>query len=130
MTRDNPLGFGERILNRSTKEGGKSKERMADERDQKAFIKDLFDGGRNSIEKAWDKARLERRKTFTLKVSNDLTKIGLISRDQVASIIRQWIFETYDGRLGLERFDDTTRQISFRIAEEPEAINEDPDLIG
>ena len=103
---------------------------MAEERDQKAFINNLFTGGRNVIEKAWDKARLERRKTFTLTISNDLTKVGLISRDQVADIIRQWTFETYNGRLGLERFDDTHRQVCFRVAEEPEAINEDPDLIG
>ncbi|MEK7156475.1 MAG: hypothetical protein AAB790_01560 [Patescibacteria group bacterium] len=129
MARDNPLGFGERISILRTK-GGKSKDQMAEERDQKAFINNLFTGGRNVIEKAWDKARLERRKTFTLTISNDLTKVGLISRDQVADIIRQWTFETYNGRLGLERFDDTHRQVCFRVAEEPEAINEDPDLIG
>ena len=131
MAPNNPLGFGENLAKHlHRKEGGESREQMADEREQKAFINNLFNSGKEVIEATWDKARLARKKTFTLTIANDLTKVGLVSREQVASIIRQWTFETYNGRLGLERFDDTHRQVCFRIAEEPEAINEDPDLIG
>ncbi len=124
--------FSSRAMHARLRQGDykpKPKEQLTAERDQRESIRSLFAVRRDVLEKAWKRAQGERKRTFTLKTQSDLTRNGLISREDVASTIRQWTFETYNGRLGLERFDDAQREVCFRFAEEPEAINEDPDII-
>ena len=98
---------------------GKTKEQMAAERQQKEYIFELLNSGKDVVDKAWANMRQTDQEVFALTLTEgiDLTNNGLLSRDRVADFIRQWVFETYKGRLGLEHFDAQRRLIHFRFKE-------------
>ncbi len=57
------------------------------------------------------------RQTFEMSLSWDLTGNGAISHDRVADILRQWVFETYKGKLGFELYDEIKGRLHFRVRE-------------
>ena len=93
----------------------KTRHEMARERDQKEHIFERFDGSKNIIEDAWAEAKHARKDTFSLHITFDLTSGGLLSRDRVADIIRQWVVETYNYELGLDSYDDKKNEVRFSI---------------
>ena len=114
----NPLGFGEKLSQLNRKQEGKSKERMAAEREQKQTIGELLTNGKHIIDKAWKKARENKQNTFTLPTKVELTANGLLTREEVATVIRRWIFENYQGQLGLYLYSDRPQEIHFSVTNE------------
>lgn len=89
---------------------------MSQKREQKRIIREIFTNGKEVIKQTWSKTRSRKEKTFTL-TAEDLARGGLLTREEVATVIRQWLFDTYQGKLELEYYNDDTRTVSFSIGE-------------
>ncbi len=120
MASKNPLGFGENLSKHlRQREDGKSGERMATERAQKEHILQLLRDNKETVDKHWWAARGKGQDVFTLRADH-LTAHGVLTDMEVATLIRRWVFETYNNRLALDRYDGATGHIRFLVSQPEE----------
>lgn len=94
----------------------KTDEEMAHGRARKEGLLQELENSRSQIESVWQRALKKEESTFTLSVPWDLSG-GVLTHARVADIVRAWVVEAYQGRLGLERYDEQRGQITFRFKE-------------
>ncbi|MBI5457427.1 hypothetical protein HY971_01750 [Candidatus Kaiserbacteria bacterium] len=104
------------MLRQRAKEGGKSREQMTAERDQKMYISNLLRENKTNIDGQWKEARDRKVGAFII-TADHLTANGLLSDMEVATVIRRWMFDTYGDQLALDRYDGATGHIRFLVSE-------------
>lgn len=90
-------------------------EELRKRRLQRAVIEAFLDGQRPEIEA---RAAIARRKktNFSLHLDGDLCG-GVLTEGRVSSIIRAWVWETYQGAIGFSRhvYSNGEAQIDFCV---------------
>lgn len=99
----------------------KTPEEMQRGREQKEWLFAGLTNSKTTIERIWMEAKKDGKTKFEVSFKEDLTG-GKITQQRVADIVRQWAFETYKGKLALERYDSEKKIIVFRFSEETEFI--------
>ena len=89
------------------------REKMAREREQKQVIRQILTDGKTLIDRGRDEAVSKKQKAFPLTTEN--LAAGNLTREQVATTIRQWLFDTYQNRVLLDEYDDDLHIVSFLV---------------